>query len=138
MRPLASQVFDGKGKIVGFFGLKGTYPGSMDLPAGLCIVDSDLDLFQQYLHPAFDAKQLVVVSNQFGPSKISVYAVGQLKPGKTVADVSRWPEQYQAPGWSRPTHDRRQARPITIGTPLPDATFAPPASMPAVVSPGEE
>jgi hypothetical protein len=45
-------------------------------------------LFQQYVHPAFEAQRLVLVTNQFGDNKVSVYALGHLKEGKTVADIS--------------------------------------------------
>jgi hypothetical protein len=33
-------------------------------------------------------ERLILVASQFGGQKISVYAMGHLKPGKTVADVS--------------------------------------------------
>jgi hypothetical protein len=60
----------------------------MDLPAGIDVHESDLDLFQQYVHPAFEVERLILVANQFGGSKISVYAMGHLKAGKTVADIA--------------------------------------------------
>jgi pyruvate dehydrogenase E2 component (dihydrolipoamide acetyltransferase) len=47
-----------------------------------------LDLFQKYVHPAFEAQRLVLVTNQFGDNKVSVYAFGHLKPGKTVKDIA--------------------------------------------------
>ena len=81
------QVFDPEGRIEGFYGSEGTHVGAMDLPAGLDIHEGDLDLFQQYVHPAFQAERLILVTNNFGPTKIAVYAMGQLKSGKTVADL---------------------------------------------------
>jgi hypothetical protein len=47
-----------------------------------------MDLFQQFVHPAFQAERLVLVTNQFGDNKVSVYAMGRLKPGKTTADIA--------------------------------------------------
>ena len=82
------QVFDPEGRVEGFYGAAGTHLGNMDLPAGLDVVEADLDLFARYIHPAFQAERLILVSNQFGNAKISVYAMGQLKPGKTVADIA--------------------------------------------------
>jgi sugar lactone lactonase YvrE len=82
------QVFDQQGRPLTFFGSAGSHPGAMYLPAGICIHEGDLDLFKQYIHPAFDAQRLVLVTNQFGDNKISVYALGQLAAGKTVADIS--------------------------------------------------
>lgn len=82
------QVFDPEGNIVGYYGSTGRHPGAMDLPAGLDVHEGDFDLFADYIHPAFQAERLVLVANQFGPRKISIYAMGQLKPGKKVTDIA--------------------------------------------------
>jgi DNA-binding beta-propeller fold protein YncE len=81
------QVFDDEGKVVDYFGSPGTHPGSMDLPAGVFVQEGDVDLFKAYVHPAFQAERLILVANQFGPNRVSVYAQGHLKQGKTVADI---------------------------------------------------
>jgi sugar lactone lactonase YvrE len=129
------QVFDKQGKVVGFFGTKGEHPGSMDLPAGICIVQSDLDLFQPYLHPAFEAERVAIVSNQFGPTKISVYALGHLKAGKTLADISAGRTSIVAS--LEPTSKAPTSGPITIGRPLPAEPVTPrAATMP--IAPGKE
>ncbi len=113
------QMFNAKGDELMFFGGAGSHPGAMDLPAGICVDDGDLDLFQQYVHPAFQAERLIVVTNQFGGEKVSVYALGHLKPGKTVADVSAArtlisssaaTENASGAG-GRSTHSRRLLRP---------------------------
>jgi len=82
------QIFDQQGRPLTFFGSAGEHPGAMYLPAGICVHEGDLDLFKQYIHPAFEAQRLILVTNQFGDNKISVYALGQLAAGKTVADIS--------------------------------------------------
>jgi DNA-binding beta-propeller fold protein YncE len=92
------QLFDEESKVMMYFGSPGPHPGSMDLPAGLCVHEGDLDLFQQYIHPAFQAERLIVVTNQFGANKVSVYAMGQLKPGKTVKDVANRADVESAKG----------------------------------------
>ena len=81
------QLFDQVGRPLTFFGSAGTHPGNMYLPAGICVHEGDMDLFQGYVHPAFEAQRLVLVTNQFGDNKVSVYALGHLKPGKTVQDI---------------------------------------------------
>ena len=81
------QVFDANGFLLTYFGGSGGFPGAMDGPTGVCVSDTDLDLFAQYVHPAFAAQRLVFVTNNIGPRKINVYALGELKPGKTVADI---------------------------------------------------
>jgi hypothetical protein len=82
------QVFDPEGRVVGYYGSTGVFPGAMDLPAGLDINETDLELFAQHVHPAFEVERLIVVANQFGGQKVSVYAMGHLKAGKTVADIA--------------------------------------------------
>jgi hypothetical protein len=82
------QMFDEKGEMLMYFGGDGNFPGGMNAPTGVCVSDSDLDLFAQYVHPAFNARRLVIVTNNTGPHKINVYALGELKPGKTVADLA--------------------------------------------------
>jgi hypothetical protein len=83
------QLLDQVGRPLTFFGSAGAHPGAMYLPAGICVHEGDLDLFQSYVHPAFQAERLILVTNQFGDNKISVYAMGHLKQGKTVADISQ-------------------------------------------------
>jgi streptogramin lyase len=82
------QLFDQKGRVYTFFGSAGAHPGAMDLPAGISVHEGDLDLFKAYIHPAFEAERLILVTNQFGDNKVSVYALGKLKQGLTVADIS--------------------------------------------------
>ena len=81
------QVFDPEGKFVGYYGSRGTHPGAMDLPAGLDLVEQNTELFDKYVNPAFHAERIIIVANQFGGQKLSVYAMGGLKEGKTVADL---------------------------------------------------
>jgi len=81
------QIFDQIGRPLTFFGSAGSHPGAMFLPAGIAVHEGDLDIFSAYISPAFQAERLVLVTNQFGDNKISVYAMGHLKPGKTVEDI---------------------------------------------------
>jgi len=60
----------------------------MYLPVGVCVDDANLDLFKDYVNPAFQAERLLLVSNQMGANKVAVYAMGHLKPGKTVQDIA--------------------------------------------------
>ena len=82
------QMFNEDDRLLMFFGATGEHPGSMYLPAGVCVHEGDLDLFEDYIHPAFDARRLVLVTNQFGPNKVAVYAMGQLREGYTVQDIA--------------------------------------------------
>jgi sugar lactone lactonase YvrE len=78
------QMFDNKGQVLMAFGAAGDFPGSMNLPAGICVTNDSVDLFKDEIHPGFTGKRLVVVTNQFGPNKVSVYAMGGRREGYTV------------------------------------------------------
>ncbi|MBL4809686.1 MAG: hypothetical protein JKY43_06470 [Phycisphaerales bacterium] len=82
------QMFNSDGQVLMFFGSGGGHPGAMNLPAGVCTTDQDMEYFQEYIHPAFKAEQIVIVTNQFGPNKISVFAFGQLREGMTTDDIA--------------------------------------------------
>jgi streptogramin lyase len=117
------QLFDEEGKAMMYFGSAGAHPGAMDLPAGLFVSEQDLDLFAKYVHPAFKAERIIIVTNQFGDAKISVYAMGQLKPGKTLMDItSRANVETGTVDPKKPT-----TQPLGIPTP----SNRPPAETPA-------
>jgi DNA-binding beta-propeller fold protein YncE len=82
------QIFDAQYRLLTSFGAAGDHPGSMNLPVGICAAQGSVDLPGDLVHPAFAARRLIVVTNQFGPHKVAMYAVGGLAPGKTVQDVS--------------------------------------------------
>jgi DNA-binding beta-propeller fold protein YncE len=73
------QIFNEKGRLLMFFGDPGLPFGSLNLPAGIAVTSDGIDLFRQYIDPAFQVEQLIFVTSQFGPAKISVYGLGQLK-----------------------------------------------------------
>jgi DNA-binding beta-propeller fold protein YncE len=83
------QMFDDQLRLLMFFGAAGPFPGAMNLPAGIAVSDADLGLFKDRVHPGFEAKRLVVVTNQFGDAKVSVYAMGELRQGYTAADLAK-------------------------------------------------
>jgi DNA-binding beta-propeller fold protein YncE len=82
------QMFNDEGEVLMFFGSAGSHLGSMSLPAGLDVYEGDLDLFQRQIHPSFAVKRLVLVTNQFGLNKVSVYAMGELEEGATTQDIA--------------------------------------------------
>jgi sugar lactone lactonase YvrE len=84
------QIFDSAGYLLTFFGTSGTHPGAMQLPAGICIDDDpqDIALFKDDVHPAFSPDRLIIVTNQVGPNRVAIYALGKLKSGVTAADIS--------------------------------------------------
>ncbi len=67
------QIFDSAGKLLMFFGGAYEHPGNMWLPAKVIIDYDNLEFFQKYVHPSFNLKYLIFVTNQYGPDKVSVY-----------------------------------------------------------------
>ncbi len=82
------QMFDDQNRLLMHFGAAGNFPGSMNLPAGICVSEEGLEYFKEDIHPGFDAKRLIVVTNQFGDQKVGVYALGTVKKGYTAADLA--------------------------------------------------
>ncbi|HWB55271.1 MAG TPA: hypothetical protein VG722_13800, partial [Tepidisphaeraceae bacterium] len=84
------QIFNSKFQSLMYFGTAGTHPGAMEMPAGICIDENpqDVNLFTDYIPDAFQTQRLIVVTNQFGDHKVSVYAEGQLKPGHRLEELS--------------------------------------------------
>jgi len=97
------QMFSGDGELLMYFGGPGTFPGAMNLPAGVAVIEGDLRPFADLVHPAFNPARLIVVTNQFGPDKVAVYAMGSLRPGHTVAELS--PDGPQMPPPRQPAGD---------------------------------
>ncbi len=82
------QMFDDQQRLLMAFGAVGSFPGSMNLPVGICVTDQGLEYFKDKIHPGFEAKRLVIVTNQFGPGKVAVYAMGNRRPSTPLADLA--------------------------------------------------
>ncbi|MEX2217752.1 MAG: 6-bladed beta-propeller, partial [Phycisphaerales bacterium] len=82
------QMFDDQHRLLMHFGAPGNFPGAMDLPAGIAVSDEGLDLVEGQVHPGFKPTRLVAVTNQFGHAKVSLYALGELRPGFTPQDLA--------------------------------------------------
>lgn len=72
------QIFDKNGRLLMFFGDPGLPFGSLNLPAGIAVTSQGIDNYKEYIDPAFEVEQLIFVTSQFGPAKISVYGLGKM------------------------------------------------------------
>ena len=70
------QIFNPEGKLLLFFGEPNASRASLFLPASVAVDYQNVDLFRQYAAPGFELDYLVIVSNQYGRRKISVYGFG--------------------------------------------------------------
>jgi DNA-binding beta-propeller fold protein YncE len=67
------QIFDKDGQILMYFGGPYAGPGDMYMPAGVAIDYQNLRFFERFVDPKFDLKHVILVANQYGPDKITVY-----------------------------------------------------------------
>jgi sugar lactone lactonase YvrE len=71
------QVFEPQGRLLMAFGGASTRPEGMGMPAGLATDATSLSAFSQYLEDDFEPTYLLLLANQFGLNKISIYAYGR-------------------------------------------------------------
>jgi DNA-binding beta-propeller fold protein YncE len=70
------KIYDSQGRLLMVFGETGNEPGKMYLPAQIVLDYDNLSYFQGYAVPGATLECLVLVTNQFGDHKISVYGFG--------------------------------------------------------------
>jgi len=70
------QILDAEGKLLLFFGEPEGSEAPLSLPAGISVDYEHVGLFQNYAAPEFVVEHLVLISNQYGPRKVSVYGLG--------------------------------------------------------------
>ncbi len=94
------QIFDPEGKPALFFGGFGgpDVPGALWLPAGITITYDPalLSYFAPRIHPDFNARYLVLVISQYGPSYMNIYAFGDAREGSPLAKGEGDPNAYHA------------------------------------------
>lgn len=73
------QIFNDDGKLLTWFGEPGTDSKLQNLPAKVVVDYDDVPFFEHYASPKFKVEHLVIVINQIGPHKVSVYGFGHLK-----------------------------------------------------------
>jgi sugar lactone lactonase YvrE len=74
------QIFDAAGKTLLSFGEPGGNPeddiATLNLPAAVCLDYDHVARFQKYAAPGFVLEELIIISNQLGAQKISVFGLG--------------------------------------------------------------
>ena len=73
------QIFNEDGKLLTWFGEPGTDNKIQNLPAKVAVDYDDVPFFEHYASPKFKVEHLVIVINQIGPHKVSVYGFGHPK-----------------------------------------------------------
>jgi len=73
------QIFNEKGRLLAFFGDPGLQHGSLNLPIGITVTKDNLDYYQTFAAPGFILEAAILVTNQYGAEKISVFGLGQMQ-----------------------------------------------------------
>jgi DNA-binding beta-propeller fold protein YncE len=73
------QIFDDAGHLLMWFGEPSASPIGLNLPAKVVLDYDDVDFFQKYAAPDFKVEHLVIVMNQYGTRKVSVFGFGHRK-----------------------------------------------------------
>ena len=81
-----AKIYDQQARLLLFFGLPGNESGMMNLPAKIVLDYDNVDLFQPYAVDGANIEFLVLVSNQYGPNKISIYGFGTFPIQQRVTD----------------------------------------------------
>jgi sugar lactone lactonase YvrE len=82
--PEVAKIYDRQARLLLFFGLPGNEPGMMNLPAKIVLDYDNVQLFEQYAVKGANIEFLVLVSNQYGLNKISVYGFGSFPKQETA------------------------------------------------------
>jgi len=83
------QMFNADHRLLIFFGDPGLNPdlskGLMNLPTDIAVTTDNLEHYKQYADPSFELERLLFVVNQYGPYKIAVYGLGQLRNAAQIS-----------------------------------------------------
>lgn len=79
------QMFNREGQLLMFFGGPYQGPGDMYLPAQITIDTTSLDYFSDYVLSGYRLTELLAVTNQYGPDKITFY--GKIEVDSTQMDA---------------------------------------------------
>ncbi|MFA5515852.1 MAG: hypothetical protein WDA20_06140 [Desulfuromonadales bacterium] len=81
------QIFSKNKRLLMFFGDPPIPAGGMNLPAGIALTTDNLDYFQTLAAPGFILEQIVFVTNQMGPDKVSIYGLGHMTGMENTAAI---------------------------------------------------
>jgi len=79
------------GRFLMIFGLAGTDPGQMYMPASIVIDYDNVDLFKKYAVEGASLECVVLVTSQYGPNKVSVYGFGTFPEKYSMQGVDNSP-----------------------------------------------
>jgi len=106
-----AKIYNQQAQLLLFFGLPGNEPGMMNLPAKIVLDYDNVELFKKYAAPGADIEFLVLVSNQYGPNKISVYGFGSFPIRQDTPDTQK---QFASKNESQDDLKQQLSKPKTL------------------------
>jgi len=73
------DIHNENGRLLIPFGAPGLTVGSLNMPVGIAVTKEMLPYFKQFADPSFEVESLIIVTNQYGDAKVSVYGLGHKK-----------------------------------------------------------
>jgi DNA-binding beta-propeller fold protein YncE len=114
-----AKIYNQQAQLLLFFGLPGNEPGMMNLPTKIVLDYDNIELFKQYAVEGADIEFLVLVSNQYGPNKVSVYGFGSFPSNGRIIDK---PEEFVQKLESRPEQRLQPIQAPVLQSPEPRKT----------------
>jgi sugar lactone lactonase YvrE len=84
-----AKIYNQQAQLLLFFGLPGNEPGMMNMPTKIVVDYDNVELFKQYAVEGANIEFLVLVSNQYGPNKVSVYGFGSFPSYGKITETPR-------------------------------------------------
>ena len=84
-----AKIYNQQAQLLLFFGLPGNEPGMMNMPTNIVLDYDNIEVFKQYAVEGADIEFLVLVSNQYGPNKVSVYGFGRFPLNGKITEKPR-------------------------------------------------
>lgn len=73
---MVCKIYNAEGRLLLYFGMGGDRPGMMYMPATVVLDYDNVELFQEYAVEGAKLEFLIIVTNQYGPHKVSVFGFG--------------------------------------------------------------
>jgi sugar lactone lactonase YvrE len=116
-----AKIYNQQAQLLLFFGLPGNEPGMMNLPTKIVLDYDNIEYFRQYAVRGANIEFLVLVTNQYGLNKVSVYGFGSFptggraleKPQEFVQSTQPKPEQQipnQPPVFKPPQTEKTESQ----------------------------
>ncbi len=111
-----AKIYNQQAQLLLFFGLPGNEPGMMNMPIKIVLDYDNVELFKQYAVEGANIEFLVLVSNQYGSNKISVYGFGSFPLNGKVTEKSQELVQLQE---SKPEPQQQINQSMALKPPKP-------------------